>query len=661
MNAASLQSRAHVPVAASTITVVGGGGTAGGITPAAGQSFTPATAAQAKQAGAAGPAVGADGAASADGAAAPADGMVDAQQALTTLMQQFKDELGEPIVTADGSVYMDQKLSGAGGKVTLTYVLVGKLDSTRKRIKVSPAILAMLKAKESSAASASAQKKLVKIDDQYVWQTFGQDENGKTIVTEMKAATEAELQAMQAKSAKDAATAKTQDRQDWQQKVGIVAQTAGLFGGVGQFAQMLARGPDANTGRPGATVMSGYYLALRLNGKAEGKLLPQWMQQGPAATALDWGTQIYGLLDTGRDIQIVRDFLRKTPQLEVNPNAMAQLIAKGADPAMAQALTQLGTDLRVSGDTGPLMRNVADAARNPSLAANAVLLDTKNSALQFADKGALKQAWAATDPMQNAGVNARMAIDDGMSKGFSTLGKLIQPVMLGVSALNVVSNFLNLKNIVEKKGATYLLDTQHGRNATMSLAVGTASLGMSLLPMAVRMTPGVGALLSAVSIGVNVLSGVQLLNSYGLFGEQGFLNNDAVRSAFLVPPLTPIGAFAFVMKARRKKAEAAAAKTEAAKSLLAERVAQQQEMAKIQLQSTGKIAGATTGQDGTIKVTTTIPTDIKVLEAQLSGTAIAAATAGAKTSGSSGGSSMTAEDRATIASQRQLMMTARGR
>ncbi len=147
---------------------------------------------------------------------------------------------------------------------------------------------------------------------------------------------------------------------------------------------------------------------------------------------------------------------------------------------------------------------------------------------------------------------------------------------------------------------------------------------MYLLPMALPALgvamPAVAAASSAINIAQNVLGGVQLVNSYGLFGgeqeKNGFLDNDAVRAAFLVPPLTPIGAFAFWMKSRRKKALDEAAKLKAAQAVAVARVKQQREMAKLQLQAGGQVAGAVQGKDGSIVVPTNVPNDLSVLAAE---------------------------------------------
>lgn len=657
MNAASLQMPATVPVAAAppfAATASGGGaGTSavggGGITPAAGQGFVPATA---------GAASGQAGAAPADPsgqAAAPAgDGSLPAEQALKAIMQVLGAEYGQPIIAADGSVYMEKKKPDVkDGKLALSYMLVGKIDKATGRMKVNPAIVEQAKAK----ADGGAPKKLVKVDDQYVWQTFSKTEDGKTIA-EVTPATEAELQAyqaqMQAQQAQQAQEAKTQNRGDWQQKVGVVAQNLGLFGSAGQLVAGLSGGPNPYTGRPGASWLSGWILAQRLNGKAEGKLLPPWLQTGWVATALEWGMQGYGMLDFGNDIKTVSNFLKHAPPLpNVNPTAVQDLIKQGQHPAMAQALGQLGSELRTNG-----LQMVEGTG-------NAAVLNTKAGALQLVPKDSLHTAFAATDPIQNAGLKLRGQIDGGAAKGLGMLKGLIQPAMMGATALGLVSSAITVKNLVEKNGAKVLLNSQQGRGALLGALSSAAFLGMYLIPMVLPGLGVAGAALGAASsmanIASNVMGGVQMLNSYGLFGKaegtKGFLDNDAVRAAFLIPPLSPIGAFAFYMKKRKQKAAAEQAKLEAAQKLAVERIQQQREMAKLQLQSGGQIAGATSGADGAISVTTGVPNDLSQLAAQLGG---AAPSAAAGSSGAAPASAAAPAGASALDQQRQqLTMTAK--
>ncbi len=643
VSAAPLQRTAPVPVAAAPAPQ---GGASGGITPAAGQGFVPA------QGGAAAPAGQA--AAGTDGKAAPTP-----EQILGSITQLLGADYGEPIIAADGTIYMEKKKPAiVNGKLALSYLVVGKLDKATGKLTPSAEALALVK--EKAKESEGGKKVLVKVGDQMVWQTFGKDENGKPVVTDMSVATEQEVaayqQEQQAAAAQQASQQKLQNRGDWQSKVGTVAQHLGIFGSTGQLLSGLSGGPNPYTGKPGAGWISGYILASRLNGKAEGKLLPQWFTQGPVATALEWGIQAYGMLDMGNDITTLRNFFSGKQLPPVNPNAAAQLIKAGQHPAMAGALTQLGTELR----DGTLQLVEGSA--------NTAVLNTKLGAAQLVPKADLHAAFAATDPVQSAGLKLRGNIDAGVTKGLGVLKGLVQPAMIGATALGLVSSAIGVKNLVDAKGGQVLLNTQQGRGAALGVLTSSAFLGMYILPMVLPglgvAAPAIAAASSVINIAQNVLGGVQLLNSYGLFGgeqkKNGFLDNDAVRAAFCIPPLTPIGAFAFWMKSRKKRQAEEAAKLEAAQKLAVERITQQREMAKLQLQSTGQISGAVQGPDGTISVQTNVPNDLSQLAAQLSGGAPAPAAAAPAAGAPAAAAPAPAGENTALAEQRrQLTMTAR--
>lgn len=643
MNAAPLQRVASPPVAAAPAapmgTVAGGG-----ITPVGGQGFTPV----------------ASGASQGAPAQSGSGEGVDAAQALQAIIQAFGSEYSpKPIITADGSVYLERaQPSLEGGKVSFSYLLVGKVDRATGKMQPSAAVLAKLKAKESSA-----DRQLVKVGDQYMWQTTAQGPDGKPVIQQVPAS-EQELQAyqqkLQAQQAEQAQKAKVESRGDWQQKIGAVSSQLGLFGSVGQFVTSLAAGPDPRSGKPGANWMTGWFLAQRLNGRAEGKLLPSWLTQGPAATAIEFGLQTYGMLDMGHDIKIVRDYFKKAPPLPpVNPNAVKDLVAKGVHPVQAAALAGLGSELRMplpnAPQVGAAASQVVEGTRYAAIMRSTVGEGgAVSTAAQLVDKADLHQAWKATDPVQSSGLAAKAAVDGGVTKGLGLLKGLIQPAMMGAAALNVVTSGISLKNMVEKNGAKVLLDTQEGRSTLLNTLSSTAFLGFYLLPMALPAlgvgAAASGAVMSATNIAANVLGGVEMLSRYGLFGKGaygGMMDHDAVRAAFLIPPLTPIGAFAFFMKHRQKKAEAEAAKVKAAQEQAVATAKQQREAAVAQLQASGTVSGAVVGEDGTI----TVPTSVDVQ-------ALTGASAASGSSGESSGASASAA--AQAAQQRQqLGMTAR--
>jgi hypothetical protein len=255
--------------------------------------------------------------------------------------------------------------------------------------------------------------------------------------------------------------------------------------------------------------------------------------------------------------------------------------------------------------------------------------------VQLVPKSDLHAAFAATDPVQSAGLKLRGNVDSGVVKGLGMLKGLVQPAMIGATAIGLVSSAISVKNILDTKGAKYLVDTQGGRGALLGALSSAAFLGMYLVPMVL---PGLGltgaavaAASSAANIASNVLGGVQMLNSYGLFGaekgQHSFLDNDAFRAGFLIPPLTPIGAYAFWAKSKKKKAEAEAAKLQAAEQYAQQQVAQQRQMAEMQLKSTGQVSGATQGADGSLVVSTGVPNDPAKIVAILSGGAGAPAAA----------------------------------
>jgi hypothetical protein len=629
-----------VPVAASPVTVVGGGG---GITPAAGQGFVPATAAAAAKAGqAAAPA----------GQAGAAQAPPTAEQVLASIMQVLGAEYFDPIVAADGTIYVQRKTPDSStGKVALSYFVAGKIDKATGRLVPTEAMMKLVEGK--SKEGGEGKRVLVKVGDQMVWQTFAKDENGKDVVTDMAVATEQEVaayqQQQQAAAAKQAAQAGLQNNADWQRKIGTVSSSLGLFGSTGQFLSALSAGPDPYSGKARSGWLQGYYLATRLNGQAEGKLLPSWVSSGPVATALEFGLQAYGLLDVGNDVRTLRNFFAGKALPAVNPNAVQQLVAAGQHPATASAMAQLGGEIREG-----TMQMVEGSS-------NAALLNTKLGAAQLVQKSDLHAAWNATDPVQSSGLKLKGNIDTGITKGLGLLSKLIQPAMMGASALNLVSSVIGIKNTVATQGAQVLVDNQQGRGLATGALNSAVFLGMYLLPMAMKSlgatVPAIAAASSALNIAQNVIGGVQMLNSHGLFGGEGILNKDAVRAAFLIPPLTPLGAFAFWMKSRKKKQDDEAAKLEAAKQLAVERITQQREMAKLQLQSTGQIAGAVQGPDGSILVPTNVPNDLSKLAAQLGSGSTGAAAPGASSSqpaAASGG-----ENAALAEQRRQLTMTAR--
>lgn len=633
MNAASLHGSASVPVAATPVVLWtnGGGSTpdpaapaaapaaaGSAVTPADGQGFQPA----------AGP--GAPGAAAPTNGAAAAPKGLPIEQGLTVFTQLFGKSFDTPIIAGDGTVYAP--LRGAtkkNGKLELQYLKVGTVDRAAGTITFTDQIMEKLKA---SASGAQSERKLVKVDDQYVYQTFTKGEDGKTTVTKIEPATEDELRAEQAKreqaAAEEAAKAKEANSGDWMKKLGQVSQHLGIFSSSASLVSGLSNGSNPYSGRPGATWMQGYILASRLNGKAEGKLLPQFMQSGPVATAIDVGMQVYGMMDMGNDIKTIRNFMKGVETPLVNPNAAQQLVQQGMSAPEAQALARLGGELRMGQAlTQRGMALPAEASRLVAGTGNSAIELGANAGTTKLQTGLVHKAFNATDPIQDAGLKGRAAIDGGINRGLGALRGLIEPAMIAGAGINAVVSVMRLKGMVEKNGAQALIDHQQGRDAALGAANSIAFLGIFTLPKilpALGLAKFAGPVGAAVNITANVIGGVQMLDRYGLFGDKGFLNHDAVRAAFLIPPLTPIGGLAFLMKHRKEKREDEAKKLEAAKQLQKTQLQQQLELAKLQLQQTGTIAGAVQGENNTVTVTTGIPADASQLVSGLTSAAVAA-------------------------------------
>jgi hypothetical protein len=610
VNAASLQSSASLPAVAAAPVVLwtsGGGGapaaaSAGAVTPAAGQGFQPA--------GASAPA-GQGGAAQAGPAAGSAPAAIPADKGLAAFAQMFGDSFGEPIVAPEGTVYAPAKgVSKSGGKLAVQYIKIGTIDKASGNITFTPEVLAKIQ-----DASQKSERKLVKIDDQYVYETFVTGEDGSQKVAKIEKATEEELKAEQAKQqqaqAEQAAKEKAADNEDWSQKLGQVGQVTGLFGTVGQFVQGLSQGPDPRSGRAGASWLSAYMVANRLNSQSGGKLLPSWFTSGPVSIALDTLVTGYGFLTTGKDLRDVGTALGMAPPLPaVRPmgDVVKDLVAKGSTAADAKMLAELGTSLR----TGPNSLIPADESAIAMRGVDQATGRLSELGTSRIPTKVVNQAFNATDP-EGAFLTAKLknSVDGHVNNGIGALGKLVGPAMMVTSGISAVTGVMNVRSIAKKYGVGTLFDTSAGRQALGGAVSSTLYLAMQALPKllpTMAATPMMG-IMGGLNIITNVISGVTFLDRYGLFGDKGFLNHDAIRAAFLIPPLTPIGALAFVMKNRKEKKEAEAKQLEAAKKLQVQQLQQQLKLAQLQLQQSGTISGATKNADGSITFSTGVPVD----------------------------------------------------
>lgn len=620
MNAASLQSSASLPAVAAAPVVLwtSGGGTApanataSAVTPAAGQGFEPARGA-----------AGSTPAASAPSGAAPAGQSggaqqggqpqaISAEQGLAAFAKMFGDAFGEPIVAPDGSVYAQAKgVSKSGGKLAVQYIKIGTIDKAKGTIAFTPEVMAKIQ-----DASQKSERKLVKIDDQYVYQTFVTGEDGSKQVAKIEPATEAELKAEQAKqqqaAAEKAAKEKAADNQDWLQKLGQVSQVTGLFGTAGQFVQSLSNGPNPYSGRASASWLSGYMLANRLNGTSGGKLLPSWMSQGPVSIVLDGLINGYSMLSTGKDLHDVKVALgaaKPTGAVLPPDQIVKDLMAKGASAGDAKMYAELGVNLRTGQQSLVAGKESAiNLGRGVDPATGKVVeLGTSRIPSEVVHK-----AFNAADPDGAYGaLRLKNGVDSKVNNGLGALSKLVGPAMMVTTGIGAVSGIMNVKSIAQKYGVQTLFDTSAGRQALGGAVSSVLSLIQQTLP---KLLPGMAnvpmmGIMGGLNIVSNVVSGVQFLDRYGLFGDKGFLNHDAVRSAFLIPPLTPIGALAFFMKSRKDRKDEEAKRIEGAKQQQVQQLQQQMKLAQLQLQQGGSIPGATVNKDGSITFATNVPVD----------------------------------------------------
>lgn len=610
MNAASLYlSVPSVPNAAtpvSSIRAYGGGGvqSSAAITPIANQGFKSATAQEV-----------------AATTQSQADASIPADQGLALFAKVFGDSFGTPIVAADGTVYAPLSSPTKGStNYELSYVVIGKVDLSKKTILFIDKVLAKLK---ESVESSGTTRKLVKVDDQWMWQTFAKGEDGSTKVVKVEQASEEDLKAeqerQQQEAAEKAAKEKATNTEDWVTKLGQVSKYTGLFSSVAGFVSSLSRGTDPYTGRPSGSWLQGYMLANRINSVTDAKFLPSWMQDGPIATAIDIGVQAYGMLDMGQDIKNISTWLGTAKPLpSINPDSVKDLVAKGYSAQEASALAEMGVKLRTGqlalvdgrGDTA------INLGRSVNKAGEAVELGTTKIPTQQ-----LNDTMRAVDKSPYAGLRAKENIDGGITKGLGALKGLVEPALIGTYAISSVTSSIRLKQFVDKYGVKSLIDTKQGRDAALGAVTSWCYLGLYTLP---KLLPQLGlsavaqnGIGSVVNLAANVVSGVQMLDRYGLFGEEGFLNHDVVRGAFLIPPLTPIGALAFVLKRRKDKRVDEAKKLEAAKQTAKVQINQVQQQVQQQLQQTGSIQGAKQGEDGSITVSTGVPIDLSQLANQI--------------------------------------------
>lgn len=614
------------------------------MTPVDGTGFVPAGAQDPAAAGAA-------------PAAAPAGQpqSVDAKQGLEAL-KQLGDEYGEPIVAANGNVYMRKKRPIVkDGRVVVSYALAAKIANGRMMVNPD-----FLKEQQSSAEQAKAQsaRKVVKEGDRYFWQTMAPGDNG-TLIAKLEPMSEEELRAyaaqVQQQEAEQGTQQWTQGKSQWIDKAYAISSKMRLVSTSGNFVNSLAAGPDPFTGRTRGNWMTGYFLVQMLDGQAEGKLLPQWMKSGPVGTALEWGMQIPFLLDMGHDLRVLgQAFPRSAALMKAftsptravlggvaslgrtlrDTTAPTAAAAAGAgnvslagarriglagealeaaaqagqsagqaaiSPAMKTALTQLGTEINAG-------RAAIVGAAGTNLADKVAIMSQEG--LQLVPRSALQQAAKLTEAPIMGGAKIQATMTKGIHGVLGSLSPFLGMLQTGASLFGTIGGAMNLQVMVKNNGVKPLVTTKQGRSVLFSFLGSAAFLGMVMLPaVASGLGPTAAVVASGLNVASNVFQGVSMLSYGGLFGEGGYLDHDSVRAAFLIPPLTPIGLFGMWMKRKQKAAEAKQKAAEATQQKNVENLSGYMSQIAQQLQSNGGIQGGVAQADGSIILQTPFAPD----------------------------------------------------
>jgi hypothetical protein len=413
--------------------------------------------------------------------------------------------------------------------------------------------------------------------------------------------------------------------------------------------------------------MTGYMVLQMLDAQVDGKLLPQWMKTGPIGTALEWGIQGWYMLDMGRDINVLANAMPRTAALmkaftaptravlggitsalkgaaaATLPKAAGAAAVSGAATgamtsmtgragmvgeamaaahaagqaaagasragAMGAAVGELGQQLGTGQATVVGAATMLNGAPNPLADYHAIM--NSEGALQLVPKDAVLEGAKMVTPPLQGGAKLQTGISNGINGAFKSIAPFLKTLQVGGAIFGTIANGMQMVSVAQNQGAKSLITTRDGRSALFGFLGSATFLGMMALPLAApALGASIGVAASAMNIASNVFSGISMLSYAGLGGEGGFLDHDAVRAAFLIPPLTPLGLAAMWLKRRetdaKKKAEAAQAQQQAA----AQALQQQRQQAEAQLQAGGVPAGGQKLQDGSVLVQTGVASDL---------------------------------------------------
>jgi hypothetical protein len=556
-------------------------------------------------------------------AGAPNDGTIDAKEGLAAL-KELADQYGEPIVAQNGNVYMRRKQPVVkDGRVLFAYQLVAKIS--KGRMMLSPDFVAEQKA-AAEQKPQQQQRRVVKEGDRYYWQTMVPGKNG-TLIAQLVPMTDAELQSyaaqMQQAEAQQAQQQWAQGKAGWIEKSYDISSKMRLVSTAGNLVNALGQGPDPYTGRSQANWMSGYFLLQMLDGQAQGKLLPQWMKSGPAGITLEWMLQVPQLLGMGRDLQTLSEAFPRTAAVMRAFTAPTRSVLKGASslassgwnatlpagaaaaaagagkaaglaPGMAQASLELARQINAG-------QVAVVGAPGTAMASKAAIYTSEG--LQLVDKPLLQHGMKLAQAPTSVGGKMQAAMTSGIHGALGSMRPFLGMLGMGASLFGTIGGFMNLQVAVKNGGVQSLFTTKQGRSVLTGFLSSASFLGMMMLP---ALAPTLGASAAVASAGLNVASnifqGLSMVNQGGLFGSGGYLDSDAVRAAFLIPPLSPVGLAAMWMKRREKEAVAKRKAEEQDQQRRAEQIQAFMAQSTQQLQSAGAIPGAVVQEDGSVLV-----------------------------------------------------------
>ena len=343
--------------------------------------------------------------------------------------------------------------------------------------------------------------------------------------------------------------------------------------------------------------------------QGRGQAAPQWFSSGPVASALEWGIQAWGMLDMGNDIRVLRDFFAGKPALPPCTNAVAE--PRRAGPAPGD-----GAGARPARH-GAARRHASKAATCSWSRARRTRRCSTPSSVRRSSSQNYRPARSGSPPRTRSRARAwrygrhRLRGPQGPRRAQGP----VQPAMIGATALGLVVSAIGVKNTLATKGARRALNTQQGRGQRSALPTNTAFLGMYLLPMVLMALgcrhPGDRRRVERRQHRAEHLrrraAAQQLRAVRWRAGQERVPRQRRVPRGVPHPAADAARCVRLLDEVQEEAAAAEAAKLEAAQKLAVERITQQREMAKLQLQSTGQVSGAVQGPDGTMQVPTTVP------------------------------------------------------